>query len=490
MCRFVYKVNGNGERIPMSTPPKPFLPNPSKAATERDAVDIIAANSELTAKPDTAASGAGVGRKRGAYFAYDAELRAKIGKHASLHGNASTVKHFGKLLSHNINESTVRSLKQAYLQTCKQKKCEVESLMHGNRGKPLALGDLDDRVKKYIRTLRLAGGIVNRTVTMAAAKGIVKNANPSLLVENGGHVAITERWARSLLERMNFVRRKGTKAARHLPPDFNSIKQEFLERVAMTIVEHKIPRELVINFDQTGSKFVPVSEWTLEEQGSQQVSVTGIDDKREMTVLLSVTAAGTLLPPQLLYAGKTDKCHPSTKFPAGWDVWHSDSHWSTAETMRRYCVQVLVPYVRAMRQTLSLPDSQMAIALFDVYRAHQDNAFLQLLHEEHIVPIFIPASCTGELQPLDLSVNGEFKRLMKSCFSEWYSTEVNDQLSQGPSSTELPESERLARIKVNLNISALKPLHGQWLTSSLAALATKHELLIEGFRQAGLLNCF
>lgn len=76
-----------------------------------------------------------------------------------------------------------------------------------------------------------------------------------------------------------------------------------------------VPPPLIINFDQTNANFVPVSEWTLAKEGSKQVSIVTIDDKREMTVLLSCSMSGELLPPQLIYAGRTPHCHPVFAFP-------------------------------------------------------------------------------------------------------------------------------------------------------------------------------
>ena len=67
-----------------------------------------------------------------------------------------------------------------------------------------------------------------------------------------------------------------------------------------------------------------------------------------MTVLLAVSVPRSLLPPQLLYAGKTEKCHLSSKFP----------------------------------------------------------------------------NFTRKLQPLDLTIKGEFERMMKNYFSDWYTKEI------------------------------------------------------------------
>ncbi len=56
------------------------------------------------------------------------------------------------------------------MQLSKQAKADVATLPHGNRGRPLKLGDFDASVQRYIRVLRIAGGIVNRTIIIAAAK--------------------------------------------------------------------------------------------------------------------------------------------------------------------------------------------------------------------------------------------------------------------------------------------------------------------------------
>ena len=68
--------------------------------------------------------------------------------------------------------------------------------------------------------------------------------------------------------------------------------------------------------------FVPTYEHTLEKCGSKQVSIIGMEDKREMTVLLECSLSGNLIPPQLLCARKTTNCHPKFTFTADWAMWH------------------------------------------------------------------------------------------------------------------------------------------------------------------------
>ena len=85
----------------------------------------------------------------------------------------------------------------------------VNSLPTNARGRPLLLGDLDQFVQTYIKQLRATGGIINSDVVIAASKGVVTAKNRSLLKVFGGHLCIEKPWAKSLLARMHFVKKKG-----------------------------------------------------------------------------------------------------------------------------------------------------------------------------------------------------------------------------------------------------------------------------------------
>ena len=55
-------------------------------------------------------------------------------------------------------------------------------------------------------------------MVMAATKGIVESKDRSKLMEYGGQISIEKSWAKSLLTRMNFVKCKGSTAAKLPPP--------------------------------------------------------------------------------------------------------------------------------------------------------------------------------------------------------------------------------------------------------------------------------
>ncbi len=158
-------------------------------------------------------------KKRGSYYEYSPEVRAVIGKYAAANGLSAASRYFSRKLKHPVSISTVASMKKMYAEELEIRRrksagtgtAEITALQK-KRGRPLLLGDIDSRVQTYLKKLRDSGGVINSRIVMSAAKGLVLYYNPSLLKEKGGHVELSRNWALSLLERMQYVKRKGSTA--------------------------------------------------------------------------------------------------------------------------------------------------------------------------------------------------------------------------------------------------------------------------------------
>ena len=76
----------------------------------------------------------------------------------------------------------------------------------------------------------------------------------------------------------------------------------------------------------------------MEKEGAKKVEITGLGDKRQITAVFAGTQSGHFLPPQVIYQGSTEKCHPSINddLIEGWDITHSPNHWANTETCYRY----------------------------------------------------------------------------------------------------------------------------------------------------------
>ena len=149
--------------------------------------------------------------------------------------------------------------------------------------------------------------------------------------------------------------------------------------------------------------------------------------------------------------------------------------------MGEYLDEVIIPYVTETRNKLDLADDHphLALALFDVFAAHRCSTVLEKLQDHNIHQVFIPAGCTGELQPLDVEVNQEFKQLIKNSFSRQYAEEVKEALDQGVAVND---------VRIDLRATVVKPLHANWLISTITTLSHKKDTIRKPFETVGILD--
>ena len=332
-------------------------------------------------------------------------------------------------------------------------------------------------VQRFILEIREKGGTVDTSVVVSAAHGIAKSVHRTQLAEYGGPAVLNKSWARSLLRRMNFTKRKGTTKSKISIEEFHKLKKQFLQDIVDTVTMEDIPPELIINWDQTGLNLVPASSWTMALKGSRRVEIKGMNDKRQITAIFCVSLFGDLLPVQLIYTGKTDRCHPPFAFPEDWLISHSPNHWSTEETMVEYIKAVINPYVNGVRARLGVGDDKAALAIFDHFKGQLTPKITQLLEANNIQSVLIPPGCTDRLQPLDVSVNRSVKSLLSKEFQGWYANEIADQLQ----SCTVEELE-----PIDLSTAKMKCLGAQWLVNVVDNLASSPDIIVNGFVASGI----
>ena len=89
----------------------------------------------------------------------------------------------------------------------------------------------------------------------------------------------------------------------------------------------------------------------------------------------------------------------------------------------------------------------------------------------------MPAICSGELQPLDLSVNKPVKNFLRAIFQDWYAAETLG------SNTDAESASTLEPIKFPM--SQVKPLGAQWLFQMYKHIITHPEIMKNGPKAAG-----
>ena len=83
----------------------------------------------------------------------------------------------------------------------------------------------------------------------------------------------------------------------------------FQKKTSGAIFYYHIPKELIVNLDQTPLSYVSPSKYTFSVKSVKTVPIKGIDDKRQITATFAISMSGEFLPIQVIYDGKTKIFH-------------------------------------------------------------------------------------------------------------------------------------------------------------------------------------
>ena len=255
----------------------------------------------------------------------------------------------------------------------------VDVLPSKKQGRPVLLGEkLDKYLQQLIIIMRT---LIGTTVVIGIGQGIL------MKYKSNCDIKLNKEWARSVLHRMGFTKRRANSKSKILPDDFEEIKEEFLTDVQSVIDMEEVPPSLVFNWDHTAIKIVPSSQWTMEKKRTKRVEIAAVDDKRQITAVFACSMSGKFLPMQLIYKGTTKRCLPKdVKFPSDWHVTHTENHWANEV--------ITVAYLRKReREALKLQDDHCALALFDVFKGQCTAQVLKILEENN--KLFVTTALTG-----------------------------------------------------------------------------------------------
>ena len=303
--------------------------------------------------------------------------------------------------------------------------------------------------------------------------GVVKTNEPDLLKEHGGHLELTEDWARHLLKSMEWVKRRGTTGK--VEPSEKFLQEEkfsYQREISRIILNHDIPLDLVLNLDQTPLSY---GKYTFCLKGTTTVSIKGVDDKRQITATFTVSASGVFLPIQLIYQGKTKRCLPKFKFPKEFYVIYTKNHWSNFEKCVELFKKVIFPYLQTKKKELGYPEEQYSLIIMDTFKGQDNEAMKSLCNKNNCKLVIASHNLTNKFQPLDLTINQKAKKYVSSKFNEWYAEKVSKQLMNGKAPRD---------VKGSLKLSDLKPLHAKWIVEMHGYLKQQKE----SFEKAGILE--
>lgn len=184
------------------------------------------------------------------------------------------------------------------------------------------------------------------------------------------------------------------------------VEERFLKE--MENLFKTVKKEYILNADETGWKLFPNGLLTWGEKGKDNVSRQSIiNDKAQITVLATVSAASTKFPLLFIAQGKTDAVEASQIGDVGfhWTT-HSDTGWMTEE--------VFIYYLKKVREFVN--HNETLHLIIDLYPAHMTDEVKKLANELNFKFYIIPAGMTDHYQPLDRYIFGALKAKARRLF--------------------------------------------------------------------------
>ena len=278
---------------------------------------------------------------------------------------------------------------------------------------------------------------------------------------------------------MGFVR--GMAATAKIPiPDKarKEIELAFMHKLVKKVEKHNIPHSLIINADQTPSKYVLVGRSTLAEKNVKDVPISGSADKRLITGTFAETLDGSFLPFQLIYKRKTTQSLPKIDFPDGFSLSVNKKHFSNTQESIKFLKEIVIPFVDKRRSELKNP-IQAALLNWDVFRGQKKTPVLDILKENNIIIEYVPNNMTNYYQPLDCTTKKWAKDFLNAKFSTWFSKQVQKHLDKGIA---------LEDIDIRFQLTTMKPLHANWLIALYNELTSPRakDVIIGGWEKSGI----
>ena len=276
---------------------------------------------------------------------------------------------------------------------------------------------------------------------------------------------------------MGFVKRASTTSRPEIP--YGSRKEAeliFHHDIAYKVEKFQIPESLIMNINQTPSKFAPASSRTMAKKNSKHVSIAGSSYKKAITATFGITFSNALLPMQLIYAGKTAASFHKSQVTLSLSA--NPKHFCNMKESLKLIEMIIIPYIESERKKLGAPN-QHALIIMDVFTGQMIGPVLEKLRDNKILLVRVPANMTNIFQPLDLTVNSSFKAPMKKKFTKWYSKQIANELEKGT-----PSDDK----EVKLKLSVLKPLHAGWLIDAYDHLTSEvcRKIIANGWQSAGI----
>ncbi|XP_020298407.1 uncharacterized protein LOC109862703 isoform X2 [Pseudomyrmex gracilis] len=169
----------------------------------------------------------------------------------------------------------------------------------------------------------------------------------------------------------------------------------------------------VFNLDESAFMLCAKSGRVLVSKGIKSVYNVCKSDKECYTALIGGNAAGTLLPPMILYSYERIPKTIANNFPNSFIIGKSDTGWMTSSTFYSYIVNHFHPW--CIKENIPFP----GIIYVDGHSSHLTKALSDYCCDNQIELIGLVPNATHLHQPIDVGLFHVLKNAYKNRLREW-----------------------------------------------------------------------
>ena len=212
---------------------------------------------------------------------------------------------------------------------------------------------------------------------------------------------IGELWVNRFIKRRPELKSKYTRQYDHQRAkceDPELIKSWFI-RVHETIQKYGIAEKDIYNMDETGFQMGVASTAKVicgSETRDSHVKSIQPGNREWITAIIAISASGSILPPQIILAGKKHQSQWYSAIPKEYRISMSDNGWTNDDLGFEWLQEMFEKHT-------SETAGRYRLLILDGHSSHATANFDHFCMERRIIPLYMPPHSSHLLQPLDIS---------------------------------------------------------------------------------------
>ena len=354
-----------------------------------------------------------------------------------------------------------------------QHEAKIQASSRGTRragsGRTAFWPDMEAELHRQYRELREKGLKVKAWWFEAKSKELMKEMHPDV------EFKFSDGWFTAFKKRKEIRYRATTNVSQQAPSDLEHKIREFHLHIRQLAKRGEAKGEIgqyelrdIANVDQTPLPFTFNKGKGYDDKGTSTVwhrgHASGLE-KRQCTVQLTVFADGKArVKPLLIFRGKGLRiaAAETRQYDGRVVVRFQENAWCDEEMMKFW--------IRSMwRRPFGEDASRSKLLVADVHRAQTTDAVQEmLLRECHTAVALVPPGTTSLVQPLDVSVNSEFKSIVER--------HQNQHMHENVS----------LYVEGKITASQRRVLITKWVGQAWAEVCTNKDMVCRAFAKCGI----